>query len=115
MKSYVQLLEDEIHSSKQFTQQNFGLKVGDGFPEMVREIVGSKEVSAQLLVNLMMVGLCGKDVADSLKRTDGRSSELAVAGLENSLGFETPLSMFYWGVQVGRKMEKEVASFTNWY
>lgn len=80
------------------------MKGGDGFPEMVREVVGSEKVSTQLLLGLLMGRLSGKEVADSMKQSHDKSG-VSSAILENVTAFETPLMMLYWGIQVGRRLQ----------
>ena len=108
MASYKELLESEMQASEEFTHRNFGLKIGDEFPDMVRELVSSDKISVRLLLSLLMGAMMGNKVGESLKDGDRASAGRAV--LNNLTIFETPLALFYWGVQVGRKMERESAS-----
>jgi hypothetical protein len=102
MTTYKEMLESEINSSERFTRDNFGLKIGDDFPEIVRELCQSETVSRRLLIGLLMGALLGKGITADLK-----SSDIGNAILNNVDAFETPLALFYWGVQVGRKSERE--------
>ena len=106
------MLDEEIVASGDFTRQNFGLQVGDGYPEIVREVVKSSRVSGHLMVMLLASALCGKDVAESLAQMkDANKSEhedrMAKTILDHFEVFNTPLEFFYWGMQVGRKLERQ--------
>lgn len=109
MNAIKDLLESEIAASEEFSKLNFGLKVGDGFPEMVREIAKSEKLSMQLIIGILMVGVGGgKGVADSMASIpDGQKPNFEETILRNLSTFEIPLSLFYWGIQVGQKMERE--------
>lgn len=107
---YVKMLEEEMTASKEFTQYNFGLKVGDSFPELVREIVTSREIQTALMINLVMTGLCGPDVAKAMKEDMSHGvSDLTGPIMKNIHVFETPFAMLYWGIQMGRRIERESA------
>ena len=110
--NYVQLLESEMDASAHFTKENFGLQVGDGFPELVREVVKSEKLSARLMVGLVLGSLSGRDLAESMKSevAGGQKPDMSKVILKNISAFDTPLAMLYWGIQIGRKMERESAA-----
>jgi hypothetical protein len=110
--SYLKMLEDEMKASDQFTRENFGLQVGDGYPELVREIVKSDTISARLLLGLVLSGMCGKEVVKSMKEV-GDKRDLGNAIVKNLPAFDTPLAFLYWGIQIGRKMERESAGMLD--
>ena len=111
---YKQLLEAEMEASDRFTKENFGLQVGDGFPELVREVAKSEKVNMRLIVGLLMGGLSGKEFTESLKpKPDGDKPDFSAAILKNFSAFDTPLAFLYWGIQIGRKMERESAAALN--
>lgn len=110
MATYRELLESEIKASDAFTKANFGMKVGDGFPEMVRELVNSEPLAMRLFINLAAAVLLGKQAVKDINIESGRSPDYSTAILNNIEAFETPLAMFYWGVQIGRKMERDSAA-----
>ncbi len=113
--NYVQLLESEMDASAHFTKENFGLQVGDGFPELVREVVKSEKLSARLMIGLVLGSLSGRDLAESmksqsLKTLNGEKMDMSQIILKNIVAFDTPLALLYWGIQIGRKMERESAA-----
>jgi hypothetical protein len=105
------MLEEEIIASDRFSKANFGLLVGDGFRELVEEIVKSKMLTTNLMLGLAIVGLSGKDIAEKLKKEamSGTSSDLALSNMirGNLDAFLMPLEMLYWGIQIGRRLAKE--------
>jgi hypothetical protein len=109
--NYLNMLEDEMKASEEFTKENFGLQVGDGFPELVRETTKSDKVAMKLILGLMMGSLSGKEFAESLKpKIDGAKPDWGAAIVKNFTAFDTPFSFLYWGIQIGRKMERESAT-----
>ena len=113
--NYMQLLESEMQTSDAFTKENFGLQVGDGFPELVREVVKSEKVQERLMIGLVLGSLSGKELAESmksqnLKTLNGEKMDMSQIILKNIVAFDTPLALLYWGIQIGRKMERESAA-----
>jgi len=100
------LLENEMKASHEFSKSNFGAQVGAAYPELVKEVSSSDPVCATLMVELCIAGITGKQVADSLKKHND-SKDLQKAILENLPSFNGQLSMLYWGINIGRKLEKE--------
>lgn len=112
--TYTELLESEMESSERFTKENFGLQVGDGFPEMVREVLKSDKVAMKLIFGMILQNLSGKGIADSFKDLpEGTKPDFGQVVLKNVGAFDTPLALLYWGIQVGRKMERESAKQLN--
>ena len=103
---YKEMIEAEMKESEEFSKRSFGMKVGDGFPEMVRELVSSEVVAAKLYIGILAANLLGREAVKALDIDSGKP-QFEKAILDNLLTFEQPLSLFYWGVQVGRKMERE--------
>lgn len=103
------MLDAEMETSKEFTRNNYGLAVGDGYRNMVEDIVQNKQLQAKVLVNMMMIGLTGKEVAESLKEDVGEHS-LKNAIIKNHETFKGTFEMLYWGIQIGRKLEREEKS-----
>ena len=107
------MLESEIKTSGNFTKENFGMKIGDDFPEIVCEIIKSPHVTARLLVMLLAIGIGGKDAAmalsESARETGEENKEKVIqkAILSNFDAFDTPFEFFYWGIQIGRKLERQ--------
>jgi hypothetical protein len=106
------MLEEQIKASNQFTQDNFGLLTGDGYPEIVRELMKSSTVSGLLMLMLVAVGLSGRTIATEMaahRGTSQKEKEEAFAKiiLGNLQAFNIPFEFFYWGLQIGRKLEHE--------
>lgn len=99
------MVEAEMMASKKFTEENFGLKVGDGFPELVREIAKSDKLTISLFMNVVLGALMGKDMAEDAKVPEGQKPDFGAVILKHLTIFEGPLSLLYWGIEVGRKME----------
>ncbi len=107
--NYLQFLESEMDASDHFTKENFGLQVGDGFPELVREVVKSEKLAARLMIGLVLASMSGSKLAESMKAEVpyGQKLDMSKVILENISAFDTSLAMLYWGIQIGRKMERE--------
>jgi hypothetical protein len=100
----VEMLEREIKRSEEFSRQNFGLEGGSDFPEIAREVLSSEKMSTKLFMNFMMMTLGAKNVADKLAmKVDDMKS---IARCE-PLIYKNALEFFYWGIQVGRELEKQ--------
>jgi hypothetical protein len=107
------MLDEEIVASGEFTKRNFGLQVGDGYPEIVREIVKSNRVTGHLMVMLLGAALGGRGVSEDLSRLraqGGENLDMSRTILDNIEVFTAPLEFFYWGMQVGRKLERQEAA-----
>jgi hypothetical protein len=65
---YLKMLEEEMRTSDQFTKENFGLQIGDGYPDLVREIVKSDNLTGRLLIGLITSSLSGRELALSMKK-----------------------------------------------
>lgn len=104
-KSYAERLQEQMRASNEFTKENFGLKVGDGFPELVRELASDTKVSGYLVAHLAMATVSTGGLADKLEK--GNDNPFTEAILGNLVCFEAPLAMLYWGIQIGRQLERE--------
>jgi hypothetical protein len=109
MQSIKDMLEAEMKASQQFTNENFGLKVGDSFPEMVREVVKYDHFAMQLIMQLAIGGIMGLDVVKdiSMMGEDRHKQPWGPIILQHLFVFEMPLSLLYWGMQIGRKLERD--------
>jgi hypothetical protein len=104
------MLEKQMETSEQFTKENFGLQLGDGYPEMVREIVKSDKISMRLILGLTMGVILVKGIRESLEKAkEGEKMNLTPVIIKNLSAFDTPLSMLYWGIQIGRQLERQQA------
>lgn len=98
------MLAVEMAKSDKFTSENFGLKVGDTYPEMVRELIEEKKVQVLLMKHYLTQQLMGKQILD--KVTPGDFFSLAKVPEI----FDLPMSMLFWGVEIGRQLEREQAA-----
>lgn len=107
---YLKMLEEEMRTSDQFTKENFGLQIGDGYPDLVREIVKSDNLTGRLLIGLITSSLSGRELALSMEKGMAENHlDIGSVILQNINIFNMPLSMLYWGIQIGRKLEQESA------
>ena len=103
-----QMLEAEMEKSGEFAKSNFGLKVGDGYPELVREIGKSKFVGASLMLHVMIIGLSGgQGIKQSFEREKGADVDWEKVIIQNLDVFQGPIEMLYWGIEIGRRLQKE--------
>ena len=107
------MLEEEIEASGEYSRRNFGLSTGEDFREMVEEAVKSRKVTANLILNTLMVGLAGPKLAEWMKANETASKDadalLSNAILSNLTAFKGPLEFLYWGIQIGRKLARQEA------
>ena len=104
------MLEKEIETSERFTRENFGLQLGDEYPEMVREVVKSEKLSMKLILGLMMGSFSGKGIGESMEKCkEDEKLNLAPVIIKNLPAFDMPLSLLYWGIQIGRQLERQQA------
>lgn len=103
------MLEEEMERSTQFTRDNFGLKVGDTFPDVVRSVAASENIGMKLMINVVMGAMMGKSMTEDMPTAPGPSGKLDFSPLilKYLNAFELPISLLYWGIQIGRRMERE--------
>lgn len=103
MKSLIERLKEEMDKSERFTRENYGLMVGDGFPEMCREVTKWPPFAVRIFKAFAIQTVSGINLLDRTKAGD-------MTGLAQSPELnELPMSMLYWGVQIGRQMQREEA------
>lgn len=99
-----EMLTEQMSSSEKFTQDNFGLKVGDTYPELVRECVASDKVQRFLFAHFLMSQLVAIKVLDKID-----PGNLAAFASSPEI-FDLPMAMLYWGIEIGRRLEREQAA-----
>lgn len=104
-----ELLKEQIKMSNEFSQKNFGLLMGDGFPEMVKEMFHSTTACSVLLGGLVKTVLFFNPRKMAERPTDSPESQEAFM-MDNIDVFRSQLDMFYWGIQIGRRLEREEAA-----
>lgn len=97
------MLESEIAASQKFTTRNFGLMMGDGFRELVEEVLASETVDSILLGNMLTMTLATRGFANDLRGLKSREDmkEQILAHFEV---FRPQMEFLYWGIQIGRKL-----------
>ena len=96
------MLEKQMLMSKEFADNNFGLKNGAGYPELAREVLRSTEVCGNMFSNWMMSVVGATGVADKL-RTKGGVKGIVAHCPEI---YDLPLSFLYWGIQIGLELQR---------
>ena len=109
MKTVVELLKEEIKESNNYSKSNFGASVGEDFPEIVKEVVQEEEVNMHLMMGVLFAAMGGKELGESVKDAKGDKDVMTKAILKNLPTFQEPLSFLYWGIKVGRKLERQEA------
>lgn len=87
----------EMNRSETFTKENFGLQIGSGFPELARELISSKAIQKDLLKQYMHTVLSKVDVPK-----DGLGEWVR----SNPSLYQNSFSYLYWGIQIGRELQK---------
>lgn len=108
LKKLSQMLKDEIKASMQFEQSNKGLRVGSDFDEVTKDILHSDTVCSILVAGATLAFQQGPGpLVKSMLSSNGQPGCGEDIILNNKPIFVSPLQMFYWGMQVGRKLQKE--------
>lgn len=106
MQKIKELLKEEAGRSVQFQNQNFGLFIGDGYREMVEEMLESNSIA-----NLLLIGVLNSlSALDDLRQSEEQPKDKHEAKqlfIKHLPMFKGQLDMLYWGIQVGRKLERE--------
>ena len=102
-----EILEEVIKESDAYPKKNFGQMVGEGFSDFAKEATSSESLCMHLMLGLLFAGMMGKDVTESLAKMKDKSQAMSPVILENMTVFSTPLSMLYWGIEIGKRLEKE--------
>jgi hypothetical protein len=105
---YKEMLKEDVERSKEFTTANFGLMVGDEFPEMAKELMAMDEIGSKLVFRTIVAALAASDIAKDLPEPGDGSPDWARIISKHMTAFELPLSLFYWGVQIGRRQAREM-------
>ena len=106
--NYAAMLEQEMAASNEFTQNNFGLMLGDEFPEMCAELMKIDSLMSQMFMRTALGALSLRGAVDEVAALpEGEKPNWSLLSRKNIKAFELPLSLFYWGVKVGRRLEAE--------
>jgi hypothetical protein len=101
MKTIAQRLKEQQARSDEFTRKSFGLPIGDGYMELVREITGNTDLARKMAI-------AGVLNLFALRVNVLASSAEAAAASPNI--YSIPLEHLYWGIEIGREMEREQAA-----
>jgi len=112
MQDIKDLLKAEIEKSNVYSKRNFGLITGDGFREMVEDLLKSKGFTMFLLTAYMTNIMGTSDLAEWAKNSGKLGSEITIDGLRDMIRdnidtFRPLLEMLYWGINIGRKLERD--------
>ena len=105
--SIVEELKKEMTRSDDYARRNFGAKYGEGFPDFAREITRDKDV-AGLLFGRWMIDMLQSQTTLKALRSDRPADICELLGEHPGI-YENFLSFVYWGVEIGRTLEKEEA------
>lgn len=109
MKTIAEMLKEEVKRSTDYSKVNFGAQGGDDFPEVARSIMN--EAAGTLIANFA-VDMVKQSLPGSLERLMDMMKKDMPGHLivtENRAMFHTYLLMTYWGIQIGRRLEREQA------
>lgn len=104
MANVNELLKGQIESSRNFPQQNFGLKVGKDWPEFVKDMLAGKETKQELVIAFMMSTLQAQTVFKRSENAPADDPTFMDKLAEEPGVYETPLKFLYWGIQIGKQM-----------
>ena len=105
-----EMLEEVLEQTSKFPENNFGLKVGEGWPAFVTEALKSEKVQndigmhfllAQLMASTTIKPLVDKAIAD---RDGGEKINPLTVIAKESLVYEQPLRYMFMGILLGRRI-----------
>lgn len=102
MSKLAEMLGEEIQKSREFPEKNFGLKVGAGYPELVRTALESKDIKLEIMMGVIIsqLSMPKKEEFPALGEGDKFIDFIA-----NKSGvYELPLKFLFWGIAIGRRM-----------
>jgi hypothetical protein len=104
--SLIELVKEEMKKSLDFPAKNFGLKVGEDWPSFVKEILECKEIQEQVAIGALMVTLSSVAFNNKLKEYGHppNPSDTFYDMVHDANIYESPLSMLYWGIKVGKRL-----------
>ena len=102
-----ELLAQEMETSKQFANENFGTKIGSDYGPIVLECIDNERVRVAILMSFIKNSFSAKGVAEAVP---ANADQLPNFIRRTPAIYQTPAEFFYWGIQVGRKLEREQAA-----
>ena len=104
-----EMVEHQIKESNEYDKRSFGEITGEDFAETCKGALASRELRSHLMLSLLLGAISGREIADELKQSsDADPSEaLKKAIMNNARVFEPQLSLLYWGIRIGRELERE--------
>lgn len=100
----VEMLEEIIKESRKYPETHFGLKVGEGWPAFVTEMLESKELRSEIggaMLLAMMLPLMG--TKEKLAAIPPGHPDPFNAIARDPLFYENPLKFLYYGYKIGRR------------
>lgn len=104
MAAIGEMLKTQMEKSRNFPQENFGLKVGKEWPDFVREILASKEVKQELTLGFLMSMLMGSSMQKKMEGVPKDDPSFMEKIAEDSIVYENPLKFLFWGIQIGKQL-----------
>jgi hypothetical protein len=101
------MLEEQMKRSAEFSSQNFGLQCGSDFPEVARDLLANEHVAIVIFTNTVRLMLSTKTVAESMKKASMGTPSPTEMVKGEPLFYQASVEFFYWGLQVGRELEKQ--------
>jgi hypothetical protein len=102
----VATLEEQMKQSAEFTRHNFGLQLGSDYPEIVREVLKSEKVCAEIAKNWFVGALQSGEILKGFR--GGPAGMMSDISGEPRV-YSEAMNFLYWGIQVGRALERESA------
>jgi hypothetical protein len=108
-----EMLVQQMEASQDFTKKNFGLAVGSAYPEIVRECLADERVALKLFMNAIRISLSGSKIYEALQNDEKESKGPSNMVSAEPIFYEAGMEFFYWGLQIGRMLEREEARALN--
>lgn len=105
------MLKAEMKASDVFYEQNKGHIVGHDFAQMCAEILYSDTIASMLINQASATALHFDEIGASLAaiaQTGDLKGKIGSVVQENHVLFDASLAMFYWGMRIGRQLEREL-------
>jgi hypothetical protein len=106
------MVKAEMAASVTFDKNNPGHNVGQDFEQVCSEILYSDTVASFVLSQVRAIdGLGLEGVMKSMTKiakTGDATGKIGKLIKENKELFFSTLAMFYWGMEIGRKLEREL-------
>lgn len=116
MKTYANRLKDKRAESSKFTTDNFGLKLGNDYPQIATELLKDDAFISDALMSTLFTIISADRLKAAIEKNgiDDVSEKPERFKLENVIrdspfSYENLLKYLYWGIQIGRDLGHEQA------